>query len=50
MNISATEFQQQKEQQRSIVIDVRTQEEYEGGHLAETNHHHNFLDGNFEAI
>lgn len=49
MNISATEFQQQKEQQPGIVIDVRTQEEYDEGHLAETNQHHDFLNGNFEA-
>lgn len=48
-NISAKEFKQQKEQQPGIVIDVRTQEEYEEGHLAETGQHHDLLNGDFEA-
>lgn len=48
-NISAKEFQQQKEQQPGIVIDVRTQGEYEEGHLAETDQHHDLLNGDFKA-
>lgn len=48
-NISASEFQQQKEQQPGIIIDVRTQEEWDEGHLAEADRHHNLLNGDFEA-
>lgn len=48
-NISTTEFKQQKDQQPGIIIDVRTQEEYDEGHLAETDQHHDFLNGDFEA-
>ncbi len=48
-NISANEFKQQKEQQPGIVIDVRTQEEYDEGHLAETDQHRDLLNGDFEA-
>lgn len=47
--ISAPEFQQQKEQQSGIVIDVRTQEEYDEGHLAEADRHYNLLNRDFEA-
>lgn len=49
MDISATEFQQQKEQEPGIVIDVRTQEEYDEGHLAEVDHHYNLTNGDFES-
>lgn len=48
-NISAAEFQQKKEQQTGTVIDVRTQEEYDEGHLADVDRHHNLLNGDFEA-
>lgn len=48
-NISANEFKQQKEQQPGIVIDVRTQEEFVEGHLAETDQHHDLLNGDFES-
>lgn len=48
-NISASEFQQQQEQQPGVIIDVRTQEEWDEGHLAEADLHYNLLNGNFEA-
>lgn len=49
MDISETEFKQQKESQPGIVIDVRTQEEYDEGHLAEADRHHDLMNGDFEA-
>lgn len=48
-NVRATDFQQQIAEQPGTVIDVRTQEEYDEGHLAETDHHLNLLNGDFEA-
>lgn len=48
-NISAKEFKQHKEEQPGIVIDVRTKEEYNEGHLAESDQHHDFLNGDFKA-
>lgn len=48
-NIAAADFQQQMAERPGTVIDVRTQEEYDEGHLAETDHHLNLLNGNFEA-
>lgn len=32
-----------------VVIDVRTQKEYEAGHLALADRHHDLLNGDFEA-
>lgn len=49
MNISASEFEQKIQQEPGIVIDVRTQEEYNEGHLAKTDRHLDFLNGDFEA-
>lgn len=49
MDINVTEFKQQKESQSGIIIDVRSQEEYDEGHLAETDRHHDLMNGDFEA-
>ncbi|MFH5885083.1 rhodanese-like domain-containing protein [Halalkalibaculum sp. DA3122] len=49
MDISPTEFLQKKDQQPGIVIDVRTQKEYDAGHLAEADRHYDLLNGDFEA-
>lgn len=48
-NISAAEFQQQEEKQPGMIIDVRTQEEYDEGHLANVDAHYNLLNGDFEV-
>ena len=48
-NIKAAGFQQQLAERPGTIIDVRTQEEYDEGHLAETDHHLNLLNGDFEA-
>jgi len=47
--LTAQEFQKQVETQPGIIIDVRTQEEYNAGHLAAANQHHNLLNGDFKA-
>lgn len=53
--MSADEFKDKTEedsaavQNSGVVIDVRTQEEYDDGHLTLTDHHYNLLDGNFAA-
>lgn len=47
--ITPNEFQQQKEEHPGVVIDVRTQEEYDEGHLADVDHHFNLLSGYFET-
>lgn len=49
MDISTEEFKQKVEQEPGVVIDVRTLEEYEEGHLAQTDHHYDLLNGDFEA-
>lgn len=48
MNISPTEFWEKVQDKPGVVIDVRTDEEYNNGHLAITNHQYNLLDGEFE--
>lgn len=48
MNISPTEFGEKVQDKPGVVIDVRTDEEYNNGHLAITNHQYNLLDGEFE--
>lgn len=49
MRLTAQEFQKQVETQPGIIIDVRTQEEYDAGHLAAVDRHLNLLNGDFEA-
>lgn len=48
-NLNPAEFKQQSEDGSGVVIDVRTQEEWDEGHLAEADRHHNVLNGDFEA-
>lgn len=47
--ITAEQFQKKIGKTPGIVIDVRTQEEYDAGHLAMANRHHDLLNGDFEA-
>lgn len=49
ITISAVEFKQKKEQDPGMVIEVRTLEEFEDGHLAAADLHYNLLNGDFEA-
>lgn len=48
-NVDPETFGEKVEEEPGIVIDVRTLEEYEEGHLALTDHHFDFLNGDFEA-
>lgn len=47
--LSATEFKQKYEQTQGLVIDVRSQNEYESGHIAITDHNFNVMNGEFES-
>lgn len=47
--IAAEQFQQQLQKQPGVIIDVRTQEEFDWGHLAVADYHLNLLNGNFET-
>ena len=47
--LTAEEFRQLQNQIKGVVIDVRTQREFDAGHLAITEFHYDFLNGYFEA-
>ncbi|PAU94638.1 rhodanese [Aliifodinibius salipaludis] len=47
--ISAEQFQEKVDETPGVVIDVRTQEEYNQGHLAMVDDHLDLLNGDFEA-
>ncbi|CAN5405038.1 rhodanese-like domain-containing protein [soil metagenome] len=48
MDLNVSEFKEKLESQPGLVIDVRTDEEYNNGNLALTDYQYNFLDGEFE--
>ncbi len=47
--ITAAEFQDQIDKQPGVVIDVRTQDEYDQGHVASVDYHLDLLNGDFES-
>lgn len=47
--ISAEQFQEKVDETPGVIIDVRTQEEYNQGHLAKVDDHLDLLNGDFEA-
>lgn len=47
--INASEVHNKIDQEPGIIIDVRTKEEFEKGHLAEADRHLDLLNGDFEA-
>lgn len=47
--INAEQFQERVEEAPGVIIDVRTQKEYNQGHLAKVDHQLNLLNGEFEA-
>lgn len=47
--ISTEKFQKKINETPGVIIDVRTQKEYNQGHLAKVDHQLNLLNGNFEA-
>jgi phage shock protein E len=48
LDISAEEFKEKLIQDRGVIIDVRTKEEYEAGHLKLTDDQKDFLNGDFQ--
>lgn len=48
LNINTTEFKENLERERGVIIDVRTKEEYDAGHLKLTDDQINFLNGDFQ--
>lgn len=48
LDISTEEFKEKLEKDRGVVIDVRTKEEFEAGHLKLTDDQKDFLSGDFE--
>lgn len=48
IDISADEFRQRLESDSGVVIDVRTLNEYNEGHLKITDEQYNWLDGEFQ--
>lgn len=47
--ISAEQFQEKVKGNPGVIIDVRTQKEYDEGHLANVDYQRNLLNGDFEA-
>lgn len=47
--ISPETFKEKVQETRGVIIDVRTPEEYEQGHLALADYNSNLLNGDFEA-
>lgn len=48
IDISIDEFKEKYQEEQGVVIDVRTQEEYEEGHLVNTDKQLDFMNGEFQ--
>lgn len=48
IDISPEEFKSKMEEDRGVIIDVRTHGEYREGHLKETDHQHDYNTGEFQ--
>lgn len=49
IDISTEEFKEKRSETEGVIIDVRTKGEYEEGHLAETDHLYDLMNGDFQA-
>ena len=49
IDISTEEFKEKRAETKGILIDVRTQEEYDEGHLAETDFQYDMMNGEFQS-
>lgn len=49
IRISPDTFKEKIQETRGVIIDVRTLEEYQQGHLALADYNYNLLNGDFEA-
>lgn len=48
LDISTSEFKEKLGRERGVIIDVRTKEEYDAGHLKLTDDQLDFLNGDFQ--
>ncbi|MDR9367405.1 MAG: rhodanese-like domain-containing protein [Balneolaceae bacterium] len=49
IDISTKEFKEKRAEEKGVVIDVRTQDEYKEGHLAETDYQYDLMNGEFQS-
>lgn len=49
IDISIEEFKEKRAETKGVLIDVRTQGEYDEGHLAETDLQYNLMNGEFQS-
>lgn len=49
LDISTAEFKEKLDQERGVIIDVRTKREYDAGHLKLTDDQLDILNGDFQA-
>lgn len=49
IDISTKEFKEKRAEIEGVIIDVRTQSEYDEGHLTETDHQYDFTNGEFQS-
>lgn len=49
IDISTEEFKEKRAETEGIVIDVRTKDEYDEGHLTETDHQFDLMNGEFQS-
>lgn len=47
MDITKEEFFKKRSENKGVIIDVRTKEEHDEGHLAETDSNYDYLNGDF---
>ncbi len=48
LDISTAEFKEKLDKERGVIIDVRTKEEYDAGHLKLTDDQIDYLNGDFQ--
>ncbi|SMO91881.1 rhodanese-like domain-containing protein [Gracilimonas mengyeensis] len=49
IDISTEEFKEKRANHPGVIIDVRTEGEFEEGHLAEVDHQYDLMNGDFKA-
>ncbi|MDR9418619.1 rhodanese-like domain-containing protein [Gracilimonas sp.] len=49
IDISIEEFKEKRAETEGVIIDVRTQDEYDEGHLAETDFQYDLMNGEFQT-
>lgn len=49
IDISTEEFKEKRAETKGVIIDVRTQDEYDEGHLTETDHQYDLTNGEFQS-